>query len=91
MILDCKMPRMNGVETLCWIRARPAFKKLITIMFSGSGQEKDIETAYAAGINSYIVKPHGLNETCHVLQTINAYWFGVNFPPLSLSVGSFTS
>jgi len=84
IFLDLKMPGMNGLETLRWIRGRREFRKVITVMFSGSGQEKDIERAYEDGINSYLVKPHGFNQFCEIMQTINAYWFGVNSTPASL-------
>ena len=83
IFLDFKMPKMNGLETLCWIRSQPDFKKLISVMLSGSGQQKDIERAYEEGINSYIVKPNGFANFCDALQTIHAYWFGLNWPPVS--------
>ena len=85
LFLDLKMPKMNGIEVTRWIRSRHEFRKLIILLFSGSGQQSDIDDAYAAGVNSYIVKPFGLNALCTLLQTTHAYWCGVVSPPASLA------
>ena len=85
LFLDFKMPEINGIELTRWIRARAEFKKLIILLFSGSGQQEDIETAYAAGVNAYIVKPTSVFRLSTVLQTAHAFWCGVASLPASIA------
>jgi len=85
LFLDYKMPETDGIELTRWIRARPEFKKLIILLFSGSGQQEDIETAYAAGVNAYIVKPQGIFRLSTVLQTAHTFWSGVASLPASIA------
>jgi len=85
LFIDLKMPKMTGIEVTRWIRSRNEFRKLIILLFSGSGQQPDIDDGYAAGANSYIIKPFGLKAFCTLLQTTHAYWCGVASPPASLA------
>ena len=85
LFLDYKMPEVDGIQVARWIRARQEFKKLVLILFSGSGQQADIEAAYAAGVNAYIVKPHGVFRLSTVLQTVHAFWSGVASLPAPLA------
>src|SRR5437879_4609618 len=57
ILLDIKMPRRTGHEVLDWIRARPEFNQLPVVMLTGSNEPSDLERAYSAGANSYLVKP----------------------------------
>src|SRR3954468_2258939 len=57
VILDLKMPRQDGLQVLKWLRKQPEFRRLPTVMLSGSGLEQDVEAAYALGVNSYFSKP----------------------------------
>ena len=62
VILDLKMPLMDGFETLKWIRAQPAFKKLPVIILSSSDMIEDKRRARRLGCTEYLVKPHSLIE-----------------------------
>lgn len=56
-ILDVKMPRRNGLETLAWVRAREEFQALPVVIMSASDMPTDITSAMALGANDYLVKP----------------------------------
>jgi len=85
LFLDYKMPEVDGVQLTRWIRARSEFQKLIIVMFSGSGQQDDIDAAYAAGVNSYITKPSGLFRLSTALQAAHTYLCGVCSMPTSVA------
>jgi CheY-like chemotaxis protein len=55
--VDLKMPRYDGFEVVSWTRKHPAFDAICLIVLSSSAEEKDVERAYAAGANGYLVKP----------------------------------
>ncbi len=57
VLLDLKMPRMNGLEVLQWMRAREETRDLPVVMFTSSDHREDIRKAYAYGANYYVVKP----------------------------------
>jgi CheY-like chemotaxis protein len=86
LFLDYKMPELDGIQLTRWIRARPESQKLIILLFSGSGQEEDIDAAYAAGANAYVVKPAGLFHLGTVLQAAHTFWCGVATPPACIGV-----
>jgi two-component system response regulator len=60
VLLDIKMPYLSGLEVLRWIRANPSFAGLPVLMLSSSAADRDIEPAFQAGANGYLVKPHSL-------------------------------
>src|SRR5947207_1247515 len=53
IVLDLKMPRVNGLELLEWLRKSPQFSRIPKIMLSGSGLQADVEQAYKLGVNTY--------------------------------------
>jgi CheY-like chemotaxis protein len=78
IFLDLKMPRMDGLETLQWIRAHPLFHSLTVIMFTASAGQQDINRAYQLGANSFVIKPSGTDELTTLIKSLHAYWFGCN-------------
>ncbi len=74
ILLDLKMPRSTGFEVLRWIRANPESSHIPVVVLSGSELEDDIKDAYAAGANSYLMKPLGFNELVELVKNINAVW-----------------
>ncbi len=78
VLLDLKMPRMNGFEVLAWIRQQPELKRLPVVVFSSSNHEVDVQRAYDAGANSYLVKPADFNSLIRLVKLICHYWLHFN-------------
>src|SRR5262245_8665227 len=57
LLLDLKMPRKNGFETLQWLRQQPELKRIVAVILTSSSEAADINRAYDLGANSYLVKP----------------------------------
>jgi CheY-like chemotaxis protein len=74
VVLDLKMPLLDGLEVLTWIRTESAWPRLPVVLLSGSGLEKDVEEAYRLGANSYFQKPHSVADLKAVLRLISEYW-----------------
>jgi two-component system, chemotaxis family, response regulator Rcp1 len=74
ILTDNKMPRMNGIELLAWIKQQPEFLTLPVIMLSSSGETEDINQATALGASSYIVRPGSFNELVEIMEQIASYF-----------------
>lgn len=81
VLLDLRLPRVPGLDVLKWIRCQPAFVQLPVLIHSSSNQDRDVERAYAAGANGYIVKPTSLAELFENVRRIKKYWLDQNGPP----------
>ncbi|MDB6110449.1 MAG: putative response regulator, CheY [Pedosphaera sp.] len=87
VILDLKLPCLNGIEALQWIRGQDEFRGLPVIMLTGSNEARDINGAYHLGVNSYFVKPSDPSKFTEMLRSIHQYWFEFgNLPTLQSSV-----
>src|SRR5437660_6777577 len=69
MLLDIKMPVMDGLSVLKWIRKQPQLQSLVVIVFSSSDLESDVRHAYECGANSYVVKPNGLESEVGLVRS----------------------
>ncbi|MBC8094898.1 MAG: response regulator [Akkermansiaceae bacterium] len=74
LLLDLKMPKVNGFEVLQWIRLQPALKELLVIVISGSDGLKEVAHAYSLGANSFIVKPANPSEISNLVRSFQEYW-----------------
>jgi CheY-like chemotaxis protein len=74
VLLDLRMPRVNGFEVLEWIRQQPRFNDLQVVIFSSSGEPKDVNRAYGLGANSYLVKPHSMDELTALVGRFKKFW-----------------
>lgn len=74
ILLDIKMPRLNGLEVLRWIKANPAAAVIPTIIFSSSQAERDVSEAYRLGANAYLVKPSSMDELIRRLKLLFEFW-----------------
>ena len=72
IVLDLKMPRMNGFDVLAWLAGQPEFKNLPTVILSSSSYEADIQKARQLGARDYFVKPHSFEELIGIVQKIEA-------------------
>jgi CheY-like chemotaxis protein len=81
LLLDLKMPRMNGFDVLVWLRQQQDFKRLPVIVLTSSNHDADVRRAYDLGANSYLVKPVGFEGLVGLVKTIQNYWINLNEKP----------
>jgi CheY-like chemotaxis protein len=81
MLLDLKMPRKNGFDVLHWIRSQPLLKRLPVVVLTSSSVPQDVNKAYEAGANSYLVKPVDSVALVDMLKTVELYWIVTNTRP----------
>jgi CheY-like chemotaxis protein len=82
VILDIKMPRMDGLEVLKAIRADPALKATPVVMLTSSREEQDVVRSYELGVNAYVVKPVKFADFAVAVKHIGVLWALLNeLPP----------
>lgn len=81
VLLDCKLPKLTGVEVLERIRADARLRHLVVVMLTSSMEGRDIADAYRAGINSYVVKPVEFEAFFDAVGRVGHYWLGLNQRP----------
>jgi CheY-like chemotaxis protein len=74
LILDLKMPMMNGFEVLAWLSTRPDLRKLPVVVLSSSSADSDIRKAKQMGACEYFVKPHDIAEYVSIVQSLHLRW-----------------
>jgi CheY-like chemotaxis protein len=87
ILLDLKMPKVDGFEALRWIRNQPQLKRLLVIVFSSSGESGQINRAYDLGANSYLMKPFDYHQLTDLIRKLLIYWVDTNLAP-TFSSGS---
>ena len=81
ILLDINLPKVGGLEVLRQLRAHPRFGTIPVVMLTTSAEHADVQSAYALGANSYIVKPVDFDKFLAVAEQIDLYWMVVNRPP----------
>jgi len=82
VLLDLKLPKVNGLEVLRRIRADARTRVIPVVVFTSSTEEQDILDSYSLGANSYIRKPVDYNQFCGDMRQVMTYWLGLNqLPP----------
>jgi len=81
VVLDLKLPRMNGFDVLKRIRADPRTHLLPAVILTSSGEERDRLEGYSSGANSYVRKPLEYTEFASAVSQLGLYWLVVNQPP----------
>jgi CheY-like chemotaxis protein len=84
VLLDLKMPRMDGLEVLASLRADPRFKTLPIVMITSSAEEQDMVRSYNLGVNGYVVKPVTHDEFLAAIKEVGLFWAVANQPPPQL-------
>lgn len=81
VLLDLKLPRIDGLDVLRRFRSHDVSRKLPIVVLTSSNDDTDIQTAYALGASSYIVKPVNFENFMDVATQIELYWCLLNTPP----------
>ena len=74
VLLDLKMPRVDGFEVLKWIRSQPELRRMIVLVLTSSADMKVVNAAYELGANSFLVKPQDFEDTVQIARLIERYW-----------------
>lgn len=83
ILLDLKMPKVDGIEVLENVRAHPETKSIPVVIMTSSQEEKDIVKSYNLGVNSYIVKPVNFKKFMDSVSDVGFYWLLLNKAPQS--------
>ena len=78
ILLDLKLPKVNGFEVLKAVKADPKTQSIPVVMLTSSNQAQDVHECYRLGANSYIQKPVDYDEFCDAIQQIERYWLLFN-------------
>jgi CheY-like chemotaxis protein len=81
ILLDLKLPRVDGLEVLRTIRSDPRLKYIPVVVLTSSREEKDVVESYRLGVNAYVVKPVNFTEFINAVKEIGAFWAIINEPP----------
>lgn len=85
LLLDLKMPRMDGLAVLRTLKSDPALKVLPVVMLTSSREDSDLTESYRLGANAYVVKPVDFCQFTEVIRELGLFWGLVNQPPPSLA------
>jgi CheY-like chemotaxis protein len=81
LLLDLKMPRVDGFEVLRWVRQQAGFSSLRVVVLTASDQIRDVNTAYRLGANSFMVKPTDFENVVEMAKTLRNYWLQMSKSP----------
>lgn len=83
ILLDLRLPRVDGLEVLKEIKSIPEIEKIPTVILTTSAAEQDVSKAYEYHANSYLVKPIDFDEFTNLMGQIGSYWLEWNYYPWS--------
>jgi CheY-like chemotaxis protein len=81
ILLDLKMPRVDGLEALRQIRADPVHRMLPIVILTSSREENDLVKGYEQGANAYVVKPVDFDQFISAISQLGVFWALINEPP----------
>jgi CheY-like chemotaxis protein len=81
VLLDLKMPRLDGTEVLRQMRNEPALRMIPVVITTSSREEGDLLNSYSLGVNAYVVKPVEFHEFVDAVKQVGSFWGLVNEPP----------
>ena len=85
ILLDKKLPLVDGLEVLRQIRANPRTRLIPVVMLTSSAEERDMVESYQLGVNSYIVKPVDFEQFSETARQLGYYWLLINKQPLDMA------
>lgn len=81
ILLDIKLPKLNGLEVREFIKSDPELRKVPVVMLTSSREEPDLERSYELGVNAYVVKPVSFADFVSAVQDLGGFWAVLNEPP----------
>ncbi len=81
ILLDIRLPKVDGIEVLREIKGHPVYRTVPVVMLTTSQEEVDVRTCYELGVNSYILKPVDFDKFLEVVSRIDLYWLLTNVAP----------
>ena len=81
ILLDLKLPGIDGFQVLRWIRQQPTLRALRVVVLTSSNELRDATTAYQFGANSFLVKPVDFDEFVNITNAIQGYWLWTSKAP----------
>jgi CheY-like chemotaxis protein len=81
ILLDLKMPKVDGLEVLRLIKSDMELKAIPVVMLTSSREEKDLIASYQLGVNAYVVKPVNFRDFADAVKELGVFWAIVNEPP----------
>lgn len=81
VLLDLKMPKVDGLEVLRQMRSDPEIKRVPVVMVTSSREEQDLVHSYELGVNAYVVKPVDFQKFVDSVREIGVFWAIINEPP----------
>jgi len=81
VLLDLKMPKVNGLEVLRTIKKDDKLKTIPLVILTSSREEKDLVESYKLGVNAYVVKPVNFQQFIEAVKELGAFWAIINEPP----------
>jgi CheY-like chemotaxis protein len=87
MLLDLKMPKVDGIEVLRQVKSDPALKSIPVVVLTSSREEQDLLQTYDLGVNAYVVKPVDFHEFVDAVKLLGGFWAVVNETPPEIARG----
>ena len=81
ILLDLKMPKIDGIEVLRQIKADPILKVIPVVVMTSSREDNDLTMCYQLGANAYVVKPVEFHEFLDAIRNLGVFWAVLNTPP----------
>lgn len=81
VLLDLKMPRMDGLEVLRTVKADPQLRTIPVVILTSSREEQDVVRSYELGVNAYVVKPVEFDQFMRAVRDLGLFWLLINETP----------
>jgi DNA-binding response OmpR family regulator len=81
LLLDLKLPKIDGLEILQQIKSDEKLKMIPVVVLTSSREEKDMVASYKLGVNAYVVKPVDFHEFVNAIKELGVFWAVINEPP----------